>query len=88
MTEDVCIGMNVFPGYKCYAVSWQNEQWKLFFNRTLTDTVLVKLYDSIIVHFWNALSFRTPVSKGDGSAYDTLAGMHCPLVYSQAGEFF
>lgn len=86
MTSDRCHGFNVLPPSMCYAIYYRD--WEMFFDAEKTPKVLEKLQDSVIAHFWNKLSIKRNVRKGDGSAYDVLAKKFCPAVYARIESVF
>lgn len=79
-----CHGFRLFPPSYCYAIGY--HYWETFFNPDYTQIVLDAVKDSIGIHVWNKFSKSTVLHKGDGSAYDLLARMYCPVVYSKTGK--
>uniref|UniRef100_A0A1A9WK52 Gb3_synth domain-containing protein n=1 Tax=Glossina brevipalpis TaxID=37001 RepID=A0A1A9WK52_9MUSC len=79
-----CQGFHVHPYKIFYAISY--PYWEDFFKPNMTQSVLKKLQQSYVAHFWNKLSADRNFTIGDGCAYDILAQENCPLVYNAEKE--
>lgn len=74
-----CLGFNILPIDKCYAV--EGWQWKYFFQESRSDRVMRTVENSYFVHLWNYQSSKRLVSTEKPVAMNFLAAEYCPRVY-------
>ncbi|KAL1485528.1 hypothetical protein MTO96_031863 [Rhipicephalus appendiculatus] len=76
--------INFWNNSAFFVVQW--GMWNDLFIPAKAPAVLRAVNGSLGVHFWNALSGKTRVVLGSGSAMDVLARTHCPEVYRIANK--
>lgn len=81
-----CEGFHVLPKQLCYAVN--GLSWPKLFNETSAEWAMKKVENSLVVHFWNNLSRKTPLSVNSTAAYIQLAKLHCPKVIASCDDSF
>ena len=75
-----CPMINIYEPQYFYPITY--EDWKLIFQKYLSENT-VKLWNkSYAIHIWNNLSKSRPVRIGSGVPYEIAARENCPMVYS------
>lgn len=81
-----CEGFHVLPNKLCYPIT--GLSWKMFFNEQYTEQALRAVEDSVVVHFWNNISKKTPLKVDSNAAYVVLAKQFCPKTFAGSGDSF
>ena len=85
-TREKCLGIAVLPPSVFFSIYYTS--WKLFFNESRSDEVLMIVNGSYGVHVWNKLSSQEKIFVGSKQAYGLLAEKYCPRVYWNSGPVF
>lgn len=81
-----CEGFHVLPNNFCYPIT--GLLWEKFFKEEFREKALKAVKNSVVVHFWNNLSKKTPLRVDSKAAYITLAKQFCPKVMAGCEDFF
>ncbi|KAL7297980.1 hypothetical protein TKK_0008992 [Trichogramma kaykai] len=79
-----CKGFQVFHPSVFYPIPYQ--EWERYFHDDLDGQILKLIGKSKIIHVWNKLSKREPVT--DKSPYSTVAKQFCPRVFEKCKSRF
>jgi lactosylceramide 4-alpha-galactosyltransferase len=81
-----CQGFHVLPKEKCYPIEWRH--WEKLMNENDADSVMEKVNDSIVVHFWNKFSKNIKLRNNSKAPYIQLAKEFCPKTLNAVKEYF
>lgn len=80
MEHEDCDGFHLHPRRTFYAVPRHNEKW--FFGPKRKKHTLGLTKKSKVIRTWNNASKSKRIKLGSGTAYEFIAKLNCPKVFS------
>lgn len=84
--KESCEGFHVFPREVCYP--YNGYHWDHLMDEKFADEAMIRVKDSLVVHFWNHDTKSIKLPKTSRAAYVQLANEFCPKVMQTVEDFF